>query len=151
MAALPSEAEAGRQPFNCLQTFQQVRASIMVIERDRRRFERIEVKWPTTVITGNGEFTGETKSLSQVGASFYCRELPPMGQVFRLEIQPPGHQPILVLATSIWVIEQIPLENSDLFIVGAEFEYISETDVHFIGKVIAHQKRNGAKRIEHGA
>ena len=121
----------------------------MVLERDRRRFERIEVKWPTTVIIGNGEFAGETKSLSQVGASFYCRELPPMGQEFRLEIQPPGHQPILVLAKSIWAIEEIPLENSDLFIVGAEFEYISEADVHFIGKVIAHQKRNGVEAIEH--
>ena len=123
----------------------------MVIERDRRRFERIEVKWPTTIITCNGESAGETKSLSQVGAAFYCRELPPMGQEFRLKIQPPSHQPILVLAKSIWAIEQIPLENSDLFIVGAEFEYISEADVHFIGKVIAHQKGNGVEAIEHGA
>ena len=122
----------------------------MVIERDRRRFERVEVKWPTTVIIGKGEFAGETKSLSQVGASFYCRELPPMGQEFRLEIQPPGHQPILVLAKSIWAIEQIPQENFNLFIIGAEFEYISEADVHFIGKVIARQRRNGADAIEHG-
>ena len=117
----------------------------MVIEKDRRRFERIEVKWPTTIITSDGEFTGETKSLSQVGASFYCRELPPVGQEFRLEIQPPSHQPIMVSAKSIWAIEQIPLENSDVFIVGAEFEYISEADVHFIGKVIANQKVNGVK------
>ncbi|MEJ2364971.1 MAG: PilZ domain-containing protein [Deltaproteobacteria bacterium] len=122
----------------------------MVLKSDRRRFERVEVKWPTTVITGNGEFAGETKSLSQVGTSFYCRELPPMGQEFRLELQPPGHQSILVLAKSIWAIEQIPLESSNLFIVGAEFEYISEADVHFIGKVIAHQKGNGAEAIEHG-
>lgn len=121
----------------------------MVIERDRRRFERLEVKWPTTIITCNGEFAGETKSLSQVGASFYCQELPPMGQEFRLEIQPPSHHPILVLAKSIWAIEQIPLEDSDLFIVGAEFEYISEADVDFIGQVIAHQKSNRVEGIEH--
>jgi hypothetical protein len=115
----------------------------MVYERDRRRFERIEVKWPTTVITSDGQFTGETKSLSQVGASFYCRELPPIGQEFRLEIQPPRHKPILVSAKSIWAMEQIPLENSGVFIVGAEFEYFSVADVQFIGKVIAEQKGKG--------
>ena len=118
----------------------------MVFEKDRRRFERIEVKWPTTVITSAGQFTGETKTLSQVGASFYCRELPPIGQEFRLEIQPPSHQPILVSAKSIWATEQVPLENSGLFIVGAEFEYISEADVQFIGKMIAQQKIKDGKK-----
>jgi hypothetical protein len=117
----------------------------MVYQSDRRRFERIEVKWPTTVITSEGEFTGETKSVSQVGASFYCRELPPIGQEFRLEIQPPSRQPILVSVKSVWAMEQVPSENYSLFIVGAEFEYISETDVHFIGKVIAQQKGKGEK------
>ena len=118
----------------------------MVFEKDRRRFERIEVKWPTTVITSAGQFTGETKTLSQVGASFYCRELPPIGQEFRLEIQPPSHQPILVSVKSIWATEQVPLENSGLFIVGAEFEYISEADVQFIGKMIAQQKIKDGKK-----
>ena len=117
----------------------------MVYQSDRRRFERIEVKWPTTVITSEGEFTGETKIVSQVGASFYCRELPPIGQEFRLEIQPPSRQPILVSVKSVWAMEQVPSENYSLFIVGAEFEYISETDVQFIGKVIAQQKGRGGK------
>ena len=112
----------------------------MVYETDRRRFERIEVKWPTTVITSDGEFVGETKSLSQVGASFYCRQLPPIGQEFRLEIKPPSHQPILVSAKSLWAMEELPLESYSLFIVGAEFEFISEADVQFIGKVIAQHK-----------
>jgi hypothetical protein len=117
----------------------------MVYQSDRRRFERIEVKWPTTVITSEGEFTGETKSVSQVGASFYCRELPPIGQEFRLEIQPPSRQPILVSVKSVWAMEQVPSENYSRFVVGAEFEYISETDVQFIGKVIAQQKGKGGK------
>jgi hypothetical protein len=42
-------------------------------------------------------------------------------------------------------MEQVPLENSGLFIVGAEFEYISEADVQFIGNVIAQQKLEGGK------
>ena len=115
----------------------------MIYARERRRFERIEVTWPTIVITSDGQFIGETKSLSQVGASFYCRELPPIGQEFRLEIRPPSHQPILVSAKSIWAMEQVPLENSSLFIIGAEFEYIAEADLQFIGNVIADQRGQG--------
>jgi hypothetical protein len=42
-------------------------------------------------------------------------------------------------------MEQVPLENSSLFVVGAEFEYISEADVQFIGKVIAHKTGKGPK------
>jgi hypothetical protein len=42
-------------------------------------------------------------------------------------------------------MEEVPLENSALFIVGAEFEFISEADVQFIGKVIAEQKSKGGK------
>jgi hypothetical protein len=42
-------------------------------------------------------------------------------------------------------MEEVPLENSSLFIVGAEFEYISEADVQFIGNMIAHQKGKGGK------
>ncbi len=123
--------------------FKKIGTRTMIYERERRRFERIEVTWPTIVITSDGQFVGETKSLSQVGASFYCRELPPIGQEFRLEIQPPSHQPILVSAKSIWAMEQVPWENSSLFIIGAEFEYISEADLQFIGKVIAHEKSEG--------
>jgi len=40
-------------------------------------------------------------------------------------------------------MEELPLENYSLFIVGAEFEYISEADVQFIGKVIAQHKGKG--------
>jgi hypothetical protein len=37
----------------------------------------------------------------------------------------------------------VPLENYSLFIVGAEFEFISESDVQFIGKMIAQEKGKG--------
>jgi hypothetical protein len=42
-------------------------------------------------------------------------------------------------------MEETPLENSGLFIVGAEFEYISEADVQFIGNLIAQQQPKGGK------
>ena len=111
----------------------------MVYEKDRRRLLRAAVKWPTTIITSHGETSGETKSISQAGVSFYCSESPPIGRECRLEIQPPHHEPIMVSAKPIWVLEANSLEVSSRFIIGAEFEYISEDDVLFLGEVIAKQ------------
>jgi hypothetical protein len=45
----------------------------------------------------------------------------------------------MVSAKPIWVIEANALEVSSRFIIGAEFEYISEEDVLFLGDVIANQ------------
>jgi len=113
----------------------------MAFEKDRRRFVRAETTWPATIITSHGQFSGETKSISQVGVSIHCRELPPIGRECRLEIQPPDHQAITVSAKSIWAMETDLLEISSPFVVGFEFEYISEGDVHFLGEVIAEQQQ----------
>jgi hypothetical protein len=43
----------------------------------------------------------------------------------------------MVSAKPIWVLEANPLEVASRFIIGAEFEYISEDDVLFLGEVIA--------------
>jgi len=111
----------------------------MVYEKDRRRLLRAAVNWPATIISSYGQAIGETKSISQAGVSFYCSESPPIGRECRLEIQPPHHQPILVSAKTIWILETNPVEESSRFIIGAEFEYISEEDVLFLGEVIANQ------------
>jgi hypothetical protein len=111
----------------------------MVYEKDRRRLLRAAVNWPATIITSHGQAIGETKSISQAGVSLCCSQSPPIGRECRLEIQPPHHQPILVSAKTLWVLETNPSEMSSRFIIGAEFEYISEDDVLFLGKVIANQ------------
>lgn len=113
----------------------------MAFERDRRRFARAEAAWPVTIITSHGQFPGETMSISQTGVSIHCRDLPTIGRECRLEIQPPDHQPITVSAKSIWAVETDLTEVSSPFVVGFEFEYISEGDVHFLGEVIAEQQQ----------
>ena len=111
----------------------------MAFIKDRRRFERAEVTWPATIITSRPQSLGEMKNISQVGASIYCQELPPIGQEFRLEIQPPNRQPIVVSAKPIWALENEPLEVPHRFVLGVEFEYISADDAYFLGDVIANQ------------
>ena len=113
----------------------------MVFRREKRGFLRAEIKWPTIIITSQAEVVGETKDVSQVGVSISCEELPPIGKEFRLEIQPPDRQPLVVTAKTVWVTESESSseEVPSRFVVGAEFEYISEDDIRFLGDVIASQ------------
>jgi hypothetical protein len=67
--------------------------------------------------------------------------LPPAGQEFRLEIKPPNRKSIIVSARPIWAIETgSSSDASDHFIVGVQFEYISEEDIQFLGEIVANQK-----------
>ena len=110
----------------------------MVFRREKREFLRAEIKWPATIIASQIQVNGETKDVSQVGVSISCEETLPLGQEFRLEIHPPNRPPLIITAKAVWVTKS----NSEVpcrFVFGAEFEYISEDDIKFLGEAIASQ------------
>ena len=98
----------------------------MIIEKERRQFVRAGVTWPATIIASKSQFPGELKNISQVGASLYCKDLPDLGQEFRLEMKPPRRQPIMVSAKPIWALETDSFEVSRRFVIGVKFEYIAD-------------------------
>ena len=109
----------------------------MTRPRERRQFLRTGVKWPATIIPSSRPTPAEIISISQAGASIYCQQLPPAGQEFRLEIQPPNRQSIIVTARPIWSIETASSETSYRFLFGVLFEFISEEDIQFLGDLVA--------------
>jgi len=125
----------------------------MTLSKDRRQFLRAEVKWPATIIPSGRPTSAEIKNISQTGASIYSQQLPPVGQEFRLEIQPPNRQSIIVSARPIWAIETGSPEISYRFVFGVQFEYIAEDDIRFLGDIVANQKSvrelNEAGALEH--
>ncbi|MHA1939883.1 MAG: PilZ domain-containing protein [Candidatus Thorarchaeota archaeon] len=87
----------------------------MAINKEKRQFARVEVKWPATIITSDGPLVSETIDISQVGLSIYCKEPLPIGQEFRLELQPPNCQPITSTAIAVWSMDTTFLERSRSF------------------------------------
>jgi hypothetical protein len=114
----------------------------MAVYEEKRQFARVEVKWPATVITANGQLVGETIDISQAGLSVYCEKLLPIGQEFRLEIQPPNCRPITATAVAIWSMDTTPLGGFRSFVIGAEFEYITEDDIRLLGEAIRKQPKD---------
>jgi len=105
--------------------------------KDRRQFPRAEVKWPVTIISSELKASGEIESISQVGASIYSQELPLPGQKLSLEIQPPDRQSFCVFAKTIWGVDAGSPENPHLFVIGVQFEDISEDDIQFISEIVS--------------
>ena len=112
----------------------------MSLYKDRRQLLRAEVKWPATIIPSGEPAPAEIRTISQAGASLCSEQLPPAGQEFRLEIQPPNRQSIIVTARPIWAIETGSAEISYRFVFGVQFEYISEEDIQFLGEVVVNQE-----------
>ena len=111
----------------------------MSSNRDRRQFARADIRWPATVITSDTQVGVETEDISQVGVSLSCQDSLPLGQEFRLEIHPPDRQPLIVTAKTVWTEVTNSEEDIHRFLVGAVFEYISESDIRFIDEIIAGQ------------
>jgi hypothetical protein len=105
--------------------------------KDRRQSARAQVKWPVTILSSKDQPPGKIKSISQVGASIFCQELPSAPQELRLEIRPPKRQPIIVLAKPIWSVNADSLESSYRYVFGVQFEYISVDDIQFLGDIVA--------------
>ena len=106
---------------------------------DRRQFARAEVKWPVTIVSSEQQASGEIENISQVGASIYSQNLHPPGQELSLEIQPPNRQSFFVFAKAIWGVDADSPESPYRFVFGAQFEYILEDDIQFLGGIVSKQ------------
>ena len=104
---------------------------------ESRQFARVEVKWPAIVIVSDTQIAAETEDISEIGVCIYCQELPPLEEEFRLEIQPPNRQSLLVTVKAVWTMPADSDGGLRRFAVGAEFEYITENDIRFLGEVVA--------------
>jgi len=109
--------------------------------KEKRLFEKAEIKWPATIITSCEQINGETENISQLGVQIFCQELPLLGQECRLEIKPPNRQPLTTIVKVVWVTSTGSEKVSQRFRVGAEFRYISEDDTHFLSTVIANEQK----------
>ena len=116
--------------------------SNMVDIKERRLFERMETRWPVTIIVSDGQLlAGETENISQFGVNICCQELPLLGRKYCLEIKPPNSQSLIARARIGWIKASGPEKASQLFSVGAEFLYMSEDDAGFLGSLIANKDK----------
>lgn len=102
---------------------------------ERRKQERINVRWPITVFTDKATIEGETRNITADGISICCDEPLRLNEIFRMAITPPNHQAIGVTGKVVWSdLYAIDDENTALG-VGVCFVEISDGDRHFFKDV----------------
>lgn len=66
------------------------------LERERRRYTRVRVRWPVTMLTASGPMEGEVENISLGGAFICCDGQPGLRETFRLVIKVPHPRQFLM-------------------------------------------------------
>ena len=109
----------------------------MAIDEDRRNLPRIEVNWPITIFTDEGDVEGESKNITSDGLYICCDKPLPLNHVFSISIRPPHHQAIGVTGKIIWSDLYGIDAGDDIFGVGVCLVEISGDDRKYLKDLIS--------------
>ena len=103
---------------------------------ERRKQERIKVRWPVTLFTDHDTIEGETRNITADGIFICCDEPLPLNEIFRMSIIPPNHKAIGVTGKVLWSdFYRIDDENTALG-MGICFVKVSDGDRHFLKDMV---------------
>jgi hypothetical protein len=103
---------------------------------DNRRYPRVEIAWPVTLMTPYGPVGGTTQNLSLGGACIRLAEAPELEEVFRLVIRPAEQQILPATAELVWS-GTFREDTSMLQGMGVRFKYVADDNVKFMNKAIS--------------
>lgn len=104
---------------------------------NRRKNERVYVKWPVTIIMSSGTFEGETTNITNQGVGIVCDEPLHLNATYTLIIRPANHEALEVTGKVVWSdLYGIDGDNKTVGI-GICFIEISEKDRLFFNDTIS--------------
>jgi hypothetical protein len=111
---------------------------------ERRKYARLEVRWPISIISDQGMIEGESRNITPEGVFVHCRERLYENRTYQLIIKLPKHQPIVVKGKLVWSNLDEVEEDSVLGGMGFAFVKISQEDSKYLKKVISVYGKRGA-------
>ncbi|MFB0520537.1 MAG: PilZ domain-containing protein [Desulfatiglandales bacterium] len=103
---------------------------------ERRKHDRIRVRWPVTVLTNNRIIQAETRNITVSGIFICCKEPLPRNEVLPVRISPPNYRVVQVSGKVIWS-DLYAIDGQDIsYGVGICFVKISDGDRHFLKDLI---------------
>jgi hypothetical protein len=91
----------------------------------KRKHPKLSERWPVTVLTSDGEASGETRSLTVEGVFFHCPERLKEGEICHMRISLPEH-PVELTGELAWSnLENFKPEHT---IPGMGFCFIKISD-----------------------
>ncbi|MGA1825048.1 MAG: PilZ domain-containing protein [bacterium] len=94
--------------------------------KEKRQYERVEIRWPVTIESSHGSITGETKDISLGGIFIICQTPLPLGESFSLTLHIPDKEPLTITAEVVWSNINVPDSQIVTRGMGIRFIKISE-------------------------
>ena len=110
-------------------------------EIDRRKYPRIKIRWPITVLADKGALEGETRDITSDGIFICCKEPLRLDESFHMGIIPPDHPMIEFTGKVVWS-DLYGIDDEDTaFGMGVCLVEIDEEDrKYFDGVIAGHRK-----------
>lgn len=104
---------------------------------ERRKDNRIRVRWPVAVLTDSGVIQAETRNITANGIFICCGDRLRLNKIFPLRISPPNKQALEVKGRVIWS-DRYAVDGRDTYYgMGICFVKISDGDRHSLADLIA--------------
>ena len=115
---------------------------------NRRRPDRVRVKWPVVLITSQGVIVAETKDISSEGAFIQCRLPLQAKEKLRLFIMTPDQRPLDLAAEVAWSNPHGSDRDSVPRGMGVRFTKVSRANRDFLSNALeTHYKRKISSRV----
>ena len=104
----------------------------------RRKYPRVEVKWPVTMMTPEGEMDGTIENISAGGSYIRCGTLLSKNDLFILAILVQGREQSWIGAEVVWIdIPLSPDAEAKPVGMGIRFKNLNEEDLRFLTEAVA--------------
>ncbi|MGD9158969.1 MAG: PilZ domain-containing protein, partial [Desulfobacteraceae bacterium] len=72
------------------------------IEKEKRKYPRVQVNWPVTIYFDDEKIEGETRNISVDGIFLQTEKPLPFKKNFSISVNPPEHQAIGLKGEAVW-------------------------------------------------
>ena len=104
---------------------------------EKRKYPRVNARWPITVFTDKGEVAGQTINISLEGLAICCEEPLHLNKIFRLSMVSTDDQIIQIAGKIVWS-DLYGVDDDETAIgMGICFVEVSDKDRHIINHVIS--------------
>ena len=104
---------------------------------DKRKYPRIEVRWPVVLTDNQGNIEAETKNISVNGVFIESNQKLRLVETYQLSIKPPDHQPIKVTGKVIWSDSYVKTSKDIIYGFGIGFLEINDKDWSFLAHMVS--------------
>lgn len=110
---------------------------------ERRKYSRIKIKWPVTILADHGSLQGEALNIHSEGIFVYCGEPLSLNREYQMSVSPPNHKALAIRGKVVWS-DLYGLDNEqNTYGMGVCFMEITDEDRHFLEEMLKMDPGNG--------